>query len=582
MIKSNQQIWRNNRFIGWRPNFWDFIALLLLALVLTLLAWGASQMEAPYLLGQPLPISLSVSHLPMYALRSVMRLLIAMLLSLIVTFVFGALAAKNKHAERILIPMVDVLQSVPVLGFLSITVAGFIALFPGSLLGPECAAIFAIFSAQVWNMILGFYQSLKTLPKDISEAANMLQLSSWQRFWRVEVPFAMPSLTWNMMLSMSASWFFVVACEAISVNNQTILLPGIGSYIAVAILHADKVAIVYSIITMLIVILLYDQLCFRPIVYWAEKFKYDLTLDEKTNRSWLVDLLSRTRSFTLAINYINSFFHVLLTLRFGNPYKAEKHVSRPVNKHIQVVATGAWYSILFVICTAAIILLFRFIFQQVPFNEVGGVLLLGVYTSLRVLCLIVIASLVWVPIGVWIGMNSKVLGYAQPVIQILAAFPANLIFPVVVFFIITFRLNIEIWVTPLMLLGAQWYILFNVIAGTSSIPKELHYVTQNFGISKWLWWRRFVLPAIFPFYITGAITAAGGAWNASIVAEVVGWGDTILVSHGLGAYIAECTTRGDFPRIALGIVVMCLYVLVFNRLLWQPLYNMAQKRYSIN
>ena len=250
--KRHHRIWHNNRFAAWRPNIWDFIAFLLIGSLFIALAWGAKQMDMPYQLGQPLTISLSLHSLCYYSLRTVLRLFIAMLLSLIATFIFGTLAAKNRHAERIIIPLVDILQSVPVLGFLSITVAGFIALFPHRMLGPECAAIFAVFVAQVWNILLGFYQSLRMLPIDLSEAAAILQLSPWQRFWRVEVPFAMPSLIWNIMLSMSASWFFIVASEAISVNNQLIMLPGIGSYVALAISHADKFAVTMAIVAMLV------------------------------------------------------------------------------------------------------------------------------------------------------------------------------------------------------------------------------------------------------------------------------------------------------------------------------------------
>lgn len=582
MAKYSQQIWRNNRFGTWYPNLWDVVALLLLAMVLSFLAWGSAQMHSPYHLGQPLPISLSIHHLPMYALRTVLRLMIAMIFSFLVTFIFGTLAAKSKHAERLIIPLIDILQSVPVLGFLSITVAGFIALFPGSLLGPECAVIFAIFTAQVWNMVLGFYQSLKTLPSDICDAADMLQLSAWQRFWRIEVPFAMPSLTWNMMLSLSASWFFVVASEAISVNQQTILLPGVGSYIAVAIEHADKSAIAYAIIAMLLVIVLYDQLLFRPVVYWSEKFKYDLTVEDKSARPWMVELMSRTHLLVWLASLCHGLIYRFFSFRFGQPRVADPILPSLMGRRVQLAAIGFWYGAVLLICMVAAIILIHFIFQQVSLAEAGHVLLLGVYTSIRVAILIFISSLIWVPVGVWIGTHAGIRRYAQPIVQILAAFPANLVFPVIVFFIVSFHLNVDVWVTPLMLLGAQWYILFNVIAGAGSIPKDLNYATRMFGMTRRLRWQRLILPAIFPFYITGAITAAGGAWNASIVAEVVSWGKTQLVAHGLGAYITQYTTAGDFPRIALGIIVMCIYVLLFNRLLWQPLYNIAQKRYSLD
>src|SRR5579862_4377499 len=255
------------------PNYWDMVALLLVLGVIAVLAWVAKQMAVPYELGQAIPISLDPHHLPGYALRTVLRMLVALFFSLLFTFTFATWAAKSKRAERIIIPLIDILQSVPILGFLSISVVGFIRLFPGSLLGPECAAIFAIFTSQAWNMALGFYQTVRSVPTELNEAANMFHLSAWQRFWRIDVPFSMPGLLWNMMMSMSAGWFFVVASEAVSVANQQIMLPGVGSYIAVAINAMDLHAIGYAILTMFVVILIYDQLLFRPLVAWADKFK---------------------------------------------------------------------------------------------------------------------------------------------------------------------------------------------------------------------------------------------------------------------------------------------------------------------
>jgi len=279
------------------PNYWDGIGLLLVLGVIVAIGWAAKSMVGQYHLGQIIPISLDPIHLPYYALRSVFRMLLALVCSLIFTFTFGTWAAKSRQAERLIIPMIDILQSVPVLGFLTITVVGFVVLFQGSMLGPECAAIFAIFTAQVWNMTLSFYQSIKTLPHDLREAADMFHLSAWQRFWRVEVPFAMPGLLWNTMLSMSASWVFLVASEAITVANQTITLPGIGSYIALAIDRQDMHAIIYVITAMFVVIAIYDQLLFRPLVAWAEKFKAEETASETVPESWLLNLFQRARFF---------------------------------------------------------------------------------------------------------------------------------------------------------------------------------------------------------------------------------------------------------------------------------------------
>lgn len=561
-------------------NVSDILALILILSIIALLALATKQMAVSYHVGEILPISLSPSELPHYALRSTVRMAIAMLFSLLFTFIIGTWAAKSKAAERIIIPSIDVLQSVPVLGFLSITIAGFMALFHGSLLGPECAAIFAVFVSQVWNMTLGFYQTLRTVPHDLHEAADMFHLSAWQRFWRLEVPFSMPSLLWNMMMSMSASWFFVVASEAISVANQEIMLPGIGSYIALAISHADTKAVSYAIFTMLCVILLYDQLLFRPLMVWAEKFKAETMASEEEPSSWLVNLLQRTEALRQAGNFIGIGVDKFINNRFLNRRYIQLNTqdSRRISVFMDKLSKVLLLGLLLLGCLS----LWRFIHHSIAIHEIGHVFVLGLYTGLRIVALIIFCSLVWLPIGVWIGLRPQFAQKIQPIVQFCAAFPANLFFPLFVLLIVKYQLNQEIWLTPLMILGTQWYVLFNVIAGTSAIPKDLRLAADNLGLKGWLWWKRLILPGVLPYFITGAITAVGGAWNASIIAEVVSWGDTTLKATGLGAYITEYTHSGDFPRIALGIGVMCIYVLVLNRLVWQPLYNLAEARFKLD
>jgi NitT/TauT family transport system permease protein len=562
------------------PNHWDMLALLLVLGVITLLAWVAKQMAIPYHLGQAIPLSLDPHYLPGYALRTVLRMLIALIFSLLFTFVFATWAAKSKRAERIIIPFIDILQSVPILGFLSIAVVGFIALFPGSLLGPECAAIFVIFTSQAWNMALGFYQTVRSVPVELNEAGNVFHLSAWQRFWRIDVPFSMPGLLWNTMMSMSAGWFFVVASEAISVANQQILLPGIGSYIILATAAADLYAIGYAILTMFIVILVYDQLLFRPLVAWAEKFKAEqVAEDSKEARSWLINLLHRTRFLRYLGQQLTYLFDLFVNLAFLR--------GKPVNYRLKSPRYGRfntwfWNTLLFLLVVGALLFLGYFISYNIPFSSIKHVFLLGSFTALRVFISVIVCTVIWVPIGVWVGLRSNVAYIVQPIAQFLAAFPANLLYPLVVILIVTYHLNVNIWVTPLMILGAQWYVLFNVVAGASVIPKDLLQVADNLGLGFWLRWRRLILPGIFPYYITGAITAVGGAWNASIVAEVVSWGDHKLVAAGLGAYISEYTAKGNFVHTALGIGVMCMLVLFFNRLVWRPLFVMAQERFTLD
>lgn len=562
------------------PNYWDILALLFVLAVITFFAWNARQMATPYQVGQLIPISLNPAILPFYAARTVMRMLIALIFSFLFTFIFGTWAAKSRYAEKIIIPMIDVLQSVPILGFLSIGITGFIALFPGSLLGPESAAIFAIFTSQAWNMAFSFYQTVKSVPGELQEAAHMFHLSTWQRFWRIEVPFSMPGLLWNTMMSMSAGWFFVVASEAITVSNQHILLPGIGSYIATAIKAADLQATGYAILAMFVVIIIYDQLLFRPLVAWSDKFKAEEQGTEKTPASWVINLFRRARMMGILGSKLAGFGDTFVNIKFFRSSSRSHNVFllRVRNERLINVI---WSVTTFLIGVGAFIFIGNYIAHHIAFTDIKYVFGLGLVTACRVFILIILCSLIWVPVGVWIGLKPKVAQIGQPIAQILAAFPANLLYPFIVVFIVTYHLHPDIWLTPLMILGAQWYILFNVIAGASTIPKDLLQVTDNLGVAGWLRWSRLILPAIFPYYITGAITAAGGAWNASIVAEVASWGNTKVAATGLGAYISEYTTSGDFSRIALGIGMMCVLVLIFNRSVWRPLYAYAINRFSL-
>lgn len=561
------------------PNHWDAIALLLVIGVIIALGWGADAMLGRYQLGQTIPISLNPIHLPYYALRTFLRMLIAMGFSLLFTFTVGTLAAKNRHAERLVIPFIDIMQSVPVLGFLSITIVGFMVLFKGHLLGPECAAIFAIFTAQVWNMTLSFYQSLRTVPQELNEAAKIFQLSKWQRFWRIDVPFAVPGLLWNMMISMSSSWIFLVAAESITIAHHKIDLPGIGSYIALAIQQRDIHAIVYAIVAMVVVIALYDQLLFRPLIAWAQKFKAEDNADEQEAESWVLYLFQRTKLINFFGHFIHRFSLGVFKSKADKPKKTKQ--ARVMPRWFQMGTIGLFYALIGLALLVAVDYIWHFIFHAMPLSEAKHVLYLGLITAIRVMAMLVIATVVWVPIGVWIGLRSKATRIAQPVVQFLAAFPANLFFPIVVLVIVRYHLNVNIWTSPLMLLGMQWYILFNVIAGAHAVPKNFHYAIGNLNVGGWLWWRKFILPAIFPYYITGAITAAGGAWNYSILVEAVQWGHYHLFATGVGAYITKAYTQGDFPALALGIVVMCLFVIVINRLLWRPLYNLAETKYKV-
>jgi NitT/TauT family transport system permease protein len=562
---------------GFLPGRWDLLAAILVLGAIVVLSDESRSLVAPLSTLKSNPLSLSPWALPVYALRTTLRMLVALVVSLLFTFTYATWAAKSARAGTLLIPLLDILQSVPILGFISVTVVFFLSLAPGRVFGAELAAIFAIFTSQAWNMAFSFYQSLRTVPPELEEAGLVFGLSAWARFWRIETPFAMPSLIWNMMMSMSGSWFFVVASEAISVGHTTITLPGIGSYIALAIVHKKLGAILWAILAMLIVILIYDQLLFRPLVTWADRFRFEQEQNEEPPQSWMLTMFRRSR----LIDAVASPFKA--ALRWSYRLSPPPAVRIPVPRSpLWTRATDVlWYGILFVLISYCVVRVVRFVSQSVSWPDVFDAGALGLATMLRVLILIAVASVVWTPIGVYVGLRPKVARIVQPVAQFLAAFPANLLFPVAVSAIVTWHLNPDIWLSPLMVLGTQWYILFNVIAGASGLPSELRDASANLQVRGWLWWRKVGLPGVFPFYVTGAITASGGSWNAAIVAEWVTWGDHTLRAHGLGAYIQDATNAGDFHRIVLGIAVMSAFVTLVNRILWRPLYWYAERKFRL-
>ncbi len=523
-------------------------------------------------------IDLDPRNLPYYAGRSTLRMLIALFFSTVFTLVYGYVAANSRRAERVMIPLLDILQSVPVLGFLSITVTGFIALFPGSLLGLEAASIFAIFTSQVWNMTFSFYQSLRTVPKELDEATTLYRLSGWQRFTKLEVPAAMIGLVWNAMMSFGGGWFFVAASEAISVLNQEYTLPGIGSYVSAAIATESLPSLGWALLTIAIVIILVDQLFWRPLIVWSDKFRLEQSAAAEAPESWIYDVLqaariprSLSKTLTPAREATNRFLSRVTQPKaaFQTDLGQEQQSDRLYNL------------ILFIIIGLLIAWVLHFVFTTVGIEEVFRTFWLGILTLLRVTVLLLFATLVWTPIGVAIGFNPKLARTLQPVVQFLAAFPANFIFPFATLFFIRTNISIELGSILLMSLGAQWYILFNSIAGAQGIPTDLREMASDVGLWGWKRWQKLIIPGIFSAWVTGGVTASGGAWNASIVSEIVSWGSTTLTATGLGAYIAQATEVGDWPRITLGIGMMSLFVVGINRLLWRRLYQLAETKYHL-
>ncbi len=567
-----------------RPAFsWvDGVVLLaVLGLLWSALHFGRGMLVAFDPAGVP-ELDFSTGQIPYYAGRTLLRMWIAFGFSLFFAVFLGYLAAKNRAARALILPALDVLQSVPVLGFLSATVAGFMALFPGSLLGVECASIFAIFTGQVWNMAFGFYHSMVTIPGDMQEAASTYGLSRWQRFRTVELPASAHSLIWNSMMSFGGGWFFVAQSEAISVMNKDIKLPGLGSYMASAIEKGDNHAALLAVIAMLTLILASDQLVWRPLLAWADKFKIELTESGLPPTSWVYKLLRGAYLFTwLQLRVWQPLTDAMQPVLQGlKPEKSRilrSGVNWPLRISGLVIASWLGYEIIMGVLAAIAAL-----HGSLSLPMLGHIVWLGFLTLLRVLAMTVLATLIWVPIGVWIGFQPKVARFAQPLAQIGASFPVNMTFPIVVGLFVATGTSMNWGSILLIAMGTQWYILFNVIAGAMAIPNDLKEVASIYGLRKWSLWRTLILPAIFPYWVTGACTAAGGAWNASIVAELATWGNTTLKADGLGAFIAEVTKSGDTPLIIASIGVMSVFVILMNKLVWRRLYAHAERRFRLD
>ncbi|MBM4395330.1 MAG: ABC transporter permease subunit [Deltaproteobacteria bacterium] len=535
-----------------------------------------SRMAAPAV-PETLTIDLSPWSVPYYALRSTARMFLAYFAALAFTFTYGSIAAHSRRAERVLMPLLDILQSIPVLGFLSATIGAFIALFPGSVLGMELASIFAIFTSQAWNMAFSFFQSVRAIPRDLIESAAIHRLTPFQRFARLEVPYAMNGLVWNSMVSFGGGWFFLAASEAITVLGQDIRLPGLGSYLATAVQAGDFGAIGIAIGTTVLVVVGVDFLFFRPFLAWAQKFSTSGALDEDCESS-ILTAIQRSR----LVEFLGERVATPVTDLFVNRIPA-----RLAARRVRTAAAGTpWlrtYGTRVFLAAAGALILWHGVrgatalVAGIDASDVTDVLLAGLATLARVLATVAIASIVWVPIGTFIGARPGLARRIRPIIQLGAAFPANLVFPLLVLAFVRVGVDLSWGSVLLMLLATQWYVLFNVIVGVMSVPQDLLEVGRVFRLSRWQRFRRVTAPVLLPFWVTGALTAAGGAWNASIVAEVARVGDSELFTFGLGSYMAQATIAGDWPGIVLSIVTMAAFVVATNRLLWRRLYVYAEE-----
>ncbi len=523
-------------------------------------------------------ISRSPFALAAYAGLSLLRITVAYVLSLAFTLVYGYIAAYNAKAERFMIPLLDVLQSIPVLSFLPGVMLAMVALFPSRQLGVELGAILLIFTGQVWNMAFSFYASLKSIPREMREAAQIYRFSWWQRFTEVELPFAAIGLVWNSMMSVAGGWFFLMACEMFVLGSRDFRLPGLGSYLQTAASAGDTRSILWGVATMITLIVLLDQFVWRPVIAWAEKFKVEQVESADVPHSWVLDLMQHSRA--LAQLRKRAIFPLRESLM--------AYFSRRRDAHPDAGAGTTWKTwLLRVVGILALGLtgyaLVRVAILLTGLNH-GEIAELGKglgATFLRVLVTLLIGAAWTIPVGVWIGFNPRLARIAQPLAQIAASVPATALFPVVLLILIRLGGGLGIGSIVLLLLGTQWYVLFNVIAGAMAIPTDLKEVCSVCHIRGWERWRKLILPGIFPYLVTGMVTASGGAWNASIVAEYFHFKGQTFYTTGLGATISRATDQGNFDLLIASTIVMAAVVVTVNRLVWRRMYTLAETRFRL-
>ena len=523
-------------------------------------------------------IDLRARALPLYALYSLLRISIAYFLSLGFTLVYGYLAAYNRRAERFMVPLLDVLQSIPVLSFLPGVMLAMVALFPSRQLGIELGSILLIFTGQVWNMAFSFYSSLKSIPQEMREAARLYRFSWWQRFTQMELPFSVIGLVWNSMMSVAGGWFFLMACEMFVLGKRDFRLPGLGSYLQTAASAGDTRAIVYGLVTMIAVIVLADQLVWRPIVAWAQKFKFETVEASEITQSPVLTFIRRSQIVDLLSRKTIAPLRETLLLHFARE-KTARRPGAPQSTLRQWLPAALGVALL----GGALYLVFRGAMLLAGLNqsEVSMILKGLLATFLRVTAALVLGSLWTVPAGVAIGTHPRLARIAQPLAQIAASVPATALFPVVLLALVTVGGGMGIASMVLLLLGTQWYLLFNVIAGASAIPTELVEACTIFRFSRWERWTKLILPAIFPYLITALVTASGGAWNASIVAEYFHLQGHVHSTVGLGALISQASDDGNFRLLFASTIFMAATVVTINRLVWRKLYKLASTKFKL-
>lgn len=561
---------------GWM----DLVVLAGAGGLIALLVRGSAQWTGPY--RSSLVISLSPLALPGYVGQSLMRMVLAYLLCLAFTLAYGSLAASSRAAERVLIPILDILQSIPILSFMPGVVLAMVALLPGRDLGVELASVVLIFTSMVWNLTYSYYNSLRTVPNDLVEASRMYRLTRWLRFERRDLPFAMIGLVWNSMVSWAGGWFFLMAAETFTLGNKDFRLPGLGSYLQAAANVGDVAAIARGLLALVAVIVGLDQLLWRPMIAWSDRFKVELSSSEPP-RSWFLDLLNGSELLRAAASGFGRLRADLADarLRRRGPRPAGTGPAHPARGAAGRIAGVA---VLAAVAAAALFGAYQAagLLSSVGWRSAGPIVGDFFLTLLRVTAALAIATAWTVPAGVAIGLNPRLSRLLQPVVQVVASIPATAVFPILVAALLSLRGGLNLAAILLMLLGTQWYVLFNVIAGASAIPTDLREAATVLRLRGWRWWRRLVLPAIFPFLLTGLLTATGGAWNASIVSEYVKFQGQTFRIEGLGATITAAAADGSYGVLLAGTATMALGVALINRLVWKRLYALAENRFQLD
>lgn len=572
MIIVENKINKNNIFVN------DVIVIITMAVIVVSLIYGWQGMHSSFN-GYSLPeLSMRYSALPYYTLRTTMRLLVGLFYSVIFSIVFAVLAAKYTPMRRVILPFVNFMESVPLVGFLTFTTAFFLGLYPHSVMGLESLAIFAVFTAQAWNMMLTIYQTLRVVPQELTEATQVFHYNPWQRFWRLEFLYSFPGLLWNTMVSQSAAWFALIASEMLTVGSGSTNLPGVGSYIGIALQNGNVSDVVYGVLALIANIIIFDQLLFRPLVRYAHQFKYEDISEKKTPTSWFYYCLSHSHT-GYVLGRACKWLSLLWLFSIPKAWYALK-LDRLffLLSEMNWLWSGVWYMSIVVSCVYYFHKLWIYIPKEYLVSIPGW---MGM-TAARVIIAMILSVIIFTPLGVWIGLRPKLVRIFQPLIQIFAAVPANVFYPLIAFMIVFWHQDLNTWTVPMIMLGTQWYILFNVIAGTSMIPSQMKEVSEAFHLKGLLWWTKFILPAVFPYIVTGVISAAGGAWNTAIAAEVLNWGKIKLQTNGLGAFISIASDIGNNPQEALGCVAMCFMVMLCIIFVWQPMYHYAENRYKFD